>query len=270
MSAGAARGEPNDATRLAILEAFVDASHDAVFSLDPAQRIVIWNLSAERVFGCHPADVVGEPVIQLFPVHVRPDVQVVFEAVRGGDLVDHMETEAQRRDGMPVPISLSLRAVRDAAGTVQGFVGVARDLTEQRLAQAALAETAALLRDAETLAHAGRWLWDVASGAVQWSEEMHRIHGVDPVSFDGTLDAHLACVHDDDRAAVHGALVASVDSGRPLDVEYRIRRVDGTERSIHARAEPTFGSAGAVVGLRGFAHDVTERRGAADHALIGG
>jgi PAS domain S-box-containing protein len=153
---------------------------------------------------------------------------------------------------------------------VQGFVGVARDLTEQRLAQAALAETAALLRDAEALAHAGRWLWDIASGAVQWSEEMHRIHGVDPVSFDGTLDAHLACVQGDDRAALRAALVASVESGRPLDVEYRIRRADGIERSIYARAEPTFGSAGAVVGLRGFAQDVTERRHAADHVLIGG
>ena len=72
-----------------------------------------------------------------------------------------------------------------------GIVGVARDITEQRLAQAALAETEARLREAEALAHVGRWLWDVGSGAVQWSEELHRIHGIDPRDFDGTLEAHL-------------------------------------------------------------------------------
>ena len=181
-----------------------------------------------------------------------------------------METEIERRGGMPVPISLSLRAVHDASGALIGFVGVARDLTEQRLAQAALAEMDARLRAAESLAHAGRWLWDVASGAVQWSEEMHRINGVDPVSFDGTLEAHLAGVHPDDRDGLRAALTAAVDRGRPLDVEYRIRRGDGVDRLLYARAEPTFGSVGTVVGLGGFAKDVTEERDVAGSGLAAG
>ena len=41
----------SDTTRLAICEAFVEASHDALFSLDAGERIVRWNLGAERVFG---------------------------------------------------------------------------------------------------------------------------------------------------------------------------------------------------------------------------
>ena len=219
----------------------------------------MWNRSAERIFGHHAADVIGEPVVDLFPDHVRADVATLVDAVLGGDRVEHVEIEIERKDGMPVPISLSLRPVVDPNGAVQGFVGVARDLTEQRLAQAALAETEARLRQAEALAHAGRWLWDVASGAVQWSEEMHRIHGVEPAKFEGTLEAHLARVHPDDHGRLRTALTAAVDAGRQLDVEYQIVRPDGVQRALYARGEPTFGSVGVVVGLSGFAQDVTER-----------
>ncbi len=246
-------------TRLAVFEALADAANDAMFSTDPAMGVVVWNRQAERIFGHHAEDVVGEPMTELFPDHVRPDVTALFDAVLGGDRVDHIETEIERKDGMAVPIGLSLRVVVDEGGTCLGCAGVARDLTEQRLAQAALAETELRLRDAEALAHSGRWLWDVASDAVQWSEEMHRIHGVDPDGFDGTLSAHLAHVHPDDVDDVRAALHAALAAGRPLDVEYRIVRGDGDERWLVARAEPSFGPTGAVVGMRGFAQDATER-----------
>ncbi|MDQ1358374.1 MAG: fold, partial [Acidimicrobiaceae bacterium] len=42
--------------------------------------------------------------------------------------------------------------------------------------------------------------------------------------------------------------------------EYRIIRPGGEHRWVYARAEPTVGSAGDVVGLRGISQDVTDRR----------
>ena len=69
---------------------------------------------------------------------------------------------------------------------------IGRDITEQRLAQASLAEVEARVRESEALANVGSWLWDLRTGTVQWSDEFHRIHGVDPLDFDGTLEAHLA------------------------------------------------------------------------------
>ena len=72
-----------------------------------------------------------------------------------------------------------------------GWVVVARDVTEQHLAQATLAEIDARLEEAEALSHVGSWLWDLRTGAVQWSAEFHRIHGVDPLDFAGTFDAYM-------------------------------------------------------------------------------
>ena len=93
---------------------------------------------------------------------------------------------------MPIPVSLSVSPVFGPGGEVDGISSVARDITEQQLAQANLAEMERRLSEAEAAAHTGRWLWDVATGAVQWSDELHRIMGVEPMEFEGTIAAHLA------------------------------------------------------------------------------
>jgi PAS domain S-box-containing protein len=245
--------------RLAVLEAFVETAGDALFSIDSADRVSIWNHAAARLFGYDAADIVGTEWPALFPEHRRHGLRVVFDAVAAGDRVDHYETEIDRREGMAVPVMLSLRGVFDRA-THLGSVAVVRDVTEQRLAQAMLAEAEARLRESEALAHVGRWNWDVATNAVQWSDEFHRIHGVDPLDFDGTLDAHVTCIHEADRARVLAAVENSIATGRATHEEYRIVRPDGEIRSILTRAEPTIDSAGHVVGLRGVGQDITDHR----------
>jgi PAS domain S-box-containing protein len=243
--------------RRAVLEAFAEASSDALLVHDLEGMVTSCNRSAERIVGYHEAEVAGRTITSLFPDHLRADVARVYETVLGGETVDHLETELQRKLGMTVPVSLSVRPLRDEHGRVVGAVSIARDVTEVRLAQAALAEVEARLRGGEAQVHVGRWLWDVGTGAVQWSDELHRIHGVDPLDFAGTLDAHVGCAHPDDRDRVREAMEAAVASGRPFEQEYRVVRPDGNERWVYVRAEPTMSSAGAVVGLRGIGQDLT-------------
>jgi PAS domain S-box-containing protein len=136
---------------------------------------------------------------------------------------------------------------------------IAKDVTEQRLAQASLAEVEARLEEGESLAHVGSWLWDLRTGTMQWSSEFHKIHGVDPLDFDGTFDFHLSVIHPADRSAVRSAMEGSVESGGPFESEYRVVRPDNQVRVLHVKAQPTIGSAGTAVGLRGIGKDVTER-----------
>jgi PAS domain S-box-containing protein len=251
---------PTRSARLTILEAFAEASSDALLGQDADGRITEWNRSAERIFGYLEAEILGQATASLFPDHLRAELGSVYDTVAAGERVDHMETEARRKDGMPIPISLSIRPVIDGDGTVLGAVSIAQDVTEMRLAQATLAEVEARLKGGEAQAHVGRWLWDVGTGAVQWSDELHRIHGVEPLEFAGTFEAHVGCFHPDERPRIRAAMENAVTSGRPFEDEYRILRPDGQERWIYVRAEPTLSSAGVVVGLRGIGHDLSDRR----------
>lgn len=247
------------------MDALVTTSGDAVVGTDAAGRVVSWNRAAERTFGRPAAEVVGEPFAALFPLHLRDELGAVLDTVAAGEPVRHVETEIVRGDGLPVPLSLSIGPVLGSNGsggdTVVGGLAVARDLTEQRLAQARLAEVEEQVRESESLAHVGSWLWDVRTGTVQWSEELHRIHGVEPLDFEGTVEAHLRPVHPDDRRRVRAALHEAVATpATPLDLRYRVRRPGGDVRDLHLRAQPALDATGAVLGLRGIGQDVTDRR----------
>jgi len=64
---------------------------------------------------------------------------------------------------------------------------MARDLTEERFAQATLTKAEVRLREAQELSHVGLWLWDAASDELQISDELYRIHGLSPLEFQRTM-----------------------------------------------------------------------------------
>jgi PAS domain S-box-containing protein len=246
----------------ALLAAIIEMSDDAMLTCDVEGRVVTWSATAERLFGRSSDDALGRPLEVLFPSHVSGAVQSVLTTVLAGDRIRHFESEVVRPDGMPLPVSLSLCPVPDELGNAVGSVVIVRDVTEQRLAQATLAEVDARMAEGETLAHVGSWLWDLRTGAVQWSAEFHRIHGVDPSEFAGTFESYLAVVHPDDRDPLRAAMVQSVELGRPFNGEYRVIRSGREAHVIQVRAQPTFGSTRTAVGLRGIGHDITSDHGA--------
>jgi len=243
---------------VATLNAVLDTSDDAVIAYDGDGCIVSWNRSAERVLGYPEHQIVGTASGTLFPDHLRAEAQLVLQTALAGNRVQHFETEMQRKDGMLVSVSLSLCPVF-ASAPLQGCIAVVRDITEQRLAQATLAEIESRTRRSEALARVGSWLWDVHSDSVQWSEELHRINGVDPLEFAGTFEAHLAPLHDDDRDDVRDAMAEAVATAHSFEAGYRVALATGEERRVYASAEPMVDSGGAVLGLRGIVQDVTER-----------
>lgn len=242
-----------DAFRDAVLDAVIEASLDAVIICDRHARIVTWDDTSARLFG-YPAEIaIQRPLAALFAEHVRAEVVAVVERGLAGERIVSFESESVRDDGMPVPVLLSMSPVGHPGQGPPGLVVVvARDVTEQRLAQATLAEVEARLREREALAHVGSWLWDMRTDVVQWSVEFHRLHGVDPLDFDGTLVGYLSVVNPADRDELRKAIEGAVDTGRPFEIDYG---VSGGGR-VFVRAQPTVSSAGAVVGLRGVGRGV--------------
>jgi diguanylate cyclase (GGDEF)-like protein/PAS domain S-box-containing protein len=243
------------------LVAIVERSSDAILTWDRSGNLLTWNRSAERLWGWGPGEVLGRSAVDLlFPDHLRGRAAKLTERVIAGEALEDFELEARRRDGHPVDITVTCFPLIDEAGAIRGASLIARDVSEQRLYQATLAQSEARLQEAEALAHAGMWLWDTASDTVQWSDELHRIHGLEPRHFDGNLAGHLAPVVAEDRSRVAEAMAAALRTGRDLDVAYRIARPSGEVRWVSSRGNVTVDSSGRRVGLRGICQDVTEAK----------
>jgi PAS domain S-box-containing protein len=139
------------------------------------------------------------------------------------------------------------------------LVIVFRDISDQQAVKEELRHYAERMKQAESIARFGVWEWDVSSGRVTWSDELHRIYGLRPGEFGGTLDSFLAFVAPEDRELVQYSVGQAVDNREPFVFEERIRRADGLERVLLSQGRVIEDSDGRVKAVVGICHDVTDR-----------
>jgi diguanylate cyclase (GGDEF)-like protein/PAS domain S-box-containing protein len=244
----------------AIFTELTDAAYDAFVAFDAAGRIRNWNTAAARMFGFGPDEALGQPTTMLVFDSQAAAQQGRIERVLDGERILGVIAQGRRRDGSVVPLKMTLVP----AGERRGGWLIARDLTEEHLAQATLTEAEFRLREAQELSHVGLWLWDAASDSLQISDELYRIHSISPLEFNGTMSAYMAYTHPEDRGTLIAAMAASLESGAGYEQEYRIARPDGSIGWIYSRAQVVTAPEGGSAGLRGVAQDVTDRKRTAD------
>lgn len=114
--------------------AILEAANDAILTTDDSEKILSVNPATERIFGYSPLELIGQPISVLFP-HVDGESEtqrirklVAQEVHRPGDCTH--EALAQRKDGDPVPVELSLGKVR--LGSRQLLTILIRDISERK------------------------------------------------------------------------------------------------------------------------------------------
>jgi PAS domain S-box-containing protein len=121
-----------------VLAAVVRSSNDAVVTKTLQGKITSWNAGAERLFGYSATEIIGRPVTDLIPNDRRTEESEILAKIARGEFVEHYETIRQRKDGSRVDVSLSISPILDPRGRIVGASKVARDITPQKRAEAAI------------------------------------------------------------------------------------------------------------------------------------
>src|SRR5215468_1652554 len=150
--------------------------------------------------------------------------------------------------------------LKDEGGAATGCIAAAFDITDQYKMQERLTRSEALLAQAQRVAHIGSFEWDLASNSVRWSDELHRIYGLESGQFRGTYEAFLERVHPDDMERTKSAIFNALRKGAPVVYEHRIVRADGSERVLHTQGDVVRDKGGHMTGIAGCCWDVTEQR----------
>jgi PAS domain S-box-containing protein len=146
------------------LAAIVDNSDDAIIGKDLNSIITSWNQGAQKIFGYTAEEMIGTSIRRLIPADRQQEEDAILTRLRRGDRFDHFESIRVTKDGREIHVSLTISPIKDAGGNVVGASKIARDITDRKLAEAALrqarmaaeeanAEKARLL-DSERLARA--------------------------------------------------------------------------------------------------------------------
>jgi diguanylate cyclase (GGDEF)-like protein/PAS domain S-box-containing protein len=247
---------------LSRLAAIVEFSEEAIFGATLDGTLVSWNRGAERLYGYAVAEVIGRNASFLAgPDQQSPIPAAVTRLVRG-EVVDPIEVVRTRRDGTRFHASLKFSPIRSATGGIVGISCIARDITEKKLAEEALAASQARLAEAQSVAKIGSWEYDIASGAITWSREMFRLVGRDEALGEPDFGANLAQYHPEDAAALADLVTRAVGHGEDYEIDLRLadRGGDGPSQWRHAVGRVARDAEGKVVRLLGTLADITERK----------
>ena len=193
------------------------------------------------------------------PEDVDKDIAQIRQVLAGERRSYRVEKRYIAAGGREVWGLASLSLVRDQTGAPGYFIVQMQDITERKRAEEALTLSQARLSEAQQIARIGSWEWDLRTGEMTLSDELHRIAGIDPEGFGGTYEATLARVHPEDRPRVDREIREAVVEGRPWSVEARSVHDSGDVRVMHSRGQVEVGDDGQPVRAFGTVQDVTER-----------
>ncbi len=142
------------------------------------------------------------------------------------------------------------------------FATIFSDITERKQSEIKLVKSREQLAKAQKTAQVGSWTWHINQNKLEWSDEMFRIFGIDKTCFSGNLSEIVNnSIHPDDRAAVDASNLSVSQKGKPIPLEYRIIRPDGSIRTVWAEAGEIILTEDAKPEvLTGIVMDITDRK----------
>lgn len=113
------------------------------------------------------------------------------------------------------------------------------------------------LRQAERMASIGSWRLDIATGEVEWSDEVFTIYGL-PVDGSPPVEYALSFYPEPDRSRMAHMLDRAASYGEPYDFECDLVSAVGETRRVRVMGEVEL-VGGQVAAVIGVIQDITER-----------
>jgi PAS domain S-box-containing protein len=129
----------------------------------------------------------------------------------------------------------------------------------RQVAESELADLVARVANAQRLASMGDYDWHIASDTNRWSDQLYRIYGFEPQTFNASYERFLASVHPDDRERIQEIHQQAYATGEPYTMIERIVRPSGEVRYLASNGQVLMDASGAPERMRGTCVDITER-----------
>ena len=132
-------------------------------------------------------------------------------------------------------------------------------IAETRRAQEALQRSKESIQLAQRCVGIGIWEWDLQSGKLVWSDEICRMHSIEPERFDGKYESWMESIHLEDSWQVHASITDALAKHGEYEAQYRVTFADKSVHWLEARGQ-TIVIGNTPVRMLGVAIDVTSRK----------
>jgi PAS domain S-box-containing protein len=236
--------------------AIIDATVDAVITLDAGGRVREFNPAAERLFGRRSGDVIGRELAPLVipPEHREAHRRGLARAVETGSssiIGRPVELTALHADGSEFPAEVTISRLLDRGPAL--FVGHVRDISARLAGERAARHLATLVESsAEAILAMGP-----DRKVTTWNAAAERVYGYTREEAIGRTFSELIVPpesHENGQAAF-----ARLHELGSITAEVSHMRRDGSRFPAEVTASVISDGSGAIAGVSLIARDVTER-----------
>ncbi len=254
----------NNESIQARFSAIIESSTDAIMSKTLDGIVTSWNPAAERLFGYTASEMIGTPMLRLFPPEREGEEPEILAKIRQGESIEHFGTIRKKKNGDIFPISVTISPIRDKTGIIIGAAKIARDITERKKFEEALAESERKTRRILETSNDGFWMIFGDTRTTEVNPALCRILGRDR---EDILNHPILDFVDDRNQAIFLKQIEERKKGLNSTYEIELQRADGTAVSCLFSASPMHDDAGNQVGSFAMVTDITERKQAEEAML---
>ncbi|MBK4738886.1 PAS domain S-box protein [Noviherbaspirillum pedocola] len=208
-----------------------------------------------EMLGRSREDLLGVPAAEVTHQEDLPNTVAALQRVAITGERTSLDKRYLRPDGSVVYANSALTLLHDERGNPRSFLAVTVDLTERRSAEEALRESEEHFRYTVELNPQITWTADPRGSIIASPQRW-----IDWTGSSALGDGWRRSVHPEDLPMVEAAWKASLDSGQPPDIEFRLRMRGGHYRWVRARAYPRRDAGGRIVRWYGNIEDIHDRR----------
>ena len=114
----------------------------------------------------------------------------------------------------------------------------------------------------------GSWEWDPVNGDFTWDDGQYRIFGVDPATFDVTVDNIKALIHPEDWKHLQNAIKPAAQNTPSFQTEFRVCRPNGQTRWCIGTAVASADATDNIIRISGVTVDITDRKDAEERQAL--
>lgn len=239
--------------RLTFIEKLVESSIDRIMVLDNHLNYILWNKNCEKFYGIKKEEILGKNVLELFPMFkVDPIYQDCKRALNGENIhiPPRKTNDGEYNESFLVPL-------RNEKAEVTGLLWIIHNLSEIMQAKEKLVTSEAHLKTAQEIARLGSWEYDHATGSLIWSDEVYRLYGYEPGSFEPTVEFYKNTSHPDYRDNIEALLAVPAKSSSFVN---KIYTLDGRIRYVQTLGHPVPDESGNATRIIGTVQDITEQK----------
>ena len=249
---------------------YLDIASVVLVSLDSSGRISLLNRKGGELLGCEPKKALGLDWAGTFiPKAQQREVRDAFVRIMAGE-IEPFETHENpiiSLDGQEKLILWSNAILWDDDGKIVGTLSSGEDITERRAAESALKESEMRFRDLANQLPQTVFESDSEGNLVFANTFAYASFGYAPADLKRGLSLFEMLAQEDVPHAKE--LIASflIQGKVPHEYEYTAKRKDGTTFPILIYTAPVT-KAGIVVGIRGIAVDISERKRLQEESIM--